>query len=136
MTYSSTPTTMFFIIEDSDKNYSIIALMEYLSKQLTKEELHEFEKKYFPYTKITVDIENNHLVIGCELHADGEPILIEHGADTDNIWGGGINFVTKDFDTTAVLNLRPRLGNASMELLDTTRREKFFKVARYIFAEL
>jgi hypothetical protein len=110
--------------------------MEYLNKKLTKAELKEFEKKYSPYTKITVDIENNHLVIGCELHADGESILLENGAESDNIWGGGINFETRDFDTTAVLNLRPRLKNASMELLDATRREKFFKIARYIFEEL
>lgn len=110
--------------------------MEYINKKLTKEEIQVLQNKYFPYTKITVDISSNHLVIGCELHADGELILIENGADTDNIWGGGINFETKNFDTTAVLNLRPRLGNDSMELLDPTRRENFFKVVKYIFEEL
>ncbi|HTK03817.1 MAG TPA: DUF5674 family protein [Alphaproteobacteria bacterium] len=110
--------------------------MKFFDKPLTKSELEEIQKEFGSYVKITADIENKWIVVGCELHADGEQILLEKGSEQDNIWGGGINFPNKIIDTTAVLNLRPRLGNDSMEILDIQRREKFVSIVRDYFKEL
>jgi len=110
--------------------------MELIVQPLTKKEIVDLENKYGVYFKLTVDLENEILVAGCELHADGERLLIKQGGKTENIWGGGVNLKTKKIDATAVLNLRPRLANESMEILDPLKRKKFFQVVRKIFAEL
>ena len=110
--------------------------MEVVDRALTKEELLNLQKVYGDYVKLTVDLEKDWVVVGGELHADGEKILLEKESKQDNIWGGGINFESKQVDTTAVLNLRPRLKNDSLEILDTQRREQFIQVVRKYFANL
>ncbi len=110
--------------------------MKFFDKSLTKQELQEIQKEFGSYVKITADIENKWIVIGCELHADGEQVLLDRNSEQDNIWGGGINFKDKIIDTTAVLNIRPRLNNDSMEILDSQRREKFVNIVRDYFDKL
>lgn len=85
---------------------------------------------------MAVDIKKNCLVAGCELHADGEKVLLKKGSRQDNIWGGGVSISSKQIDTTAVLNLRPKLGNDNLEILDLKRREKFLKIVKRFFKKL
>ena len=110
--------------------------MEFIDKILTKDEIVNLQKVYGDYVKLTIDLEKEWLVVGSALHADGEKVLLERGGKQDNIWGGGIDVESKQVDTTAVLNLRPRLGNDSLEILDTQRREKFIQVVKKYFANL
>ncbi len=44
--------------------------MQYIDQTLSYDEIIKFQKQYGSYVKVTVDIENERLVIGCELHAD------------------------------------------------------------------
>lgn len=60
--------------------------MKYINHVLTPEEINDLRKEFGDYAKITLDLENEQLVIGCELHVDGEKILLEKGAKQDNIW--------------------------------------------------
>jgi hypothetical protein len=110
--------------------------MEFVDRILTKEEVLELQKTYGDYVKLTVDLENEWLVVGGELHADGERVLLEKGSRQNDIWGGGVNLKDGKIDTTAVLNLRPRLGNDSLEILDSQRREKFIRIVKGFFANL
>lgn len=107
-----------------------------LNRSLSSKEIENIKKEFGDYVKITADIEKRSIVVGCELHADGEKMLLEGGSSQDNIWGGGINFEIKEIDTTAVLNLRPRLGNDSMEILDSQKREKFVNIVKEYFNKL
>lgn len=106
--------------------------MKFIDKPLSKEEIANVRKELGDYIKITADIEQGWVVIGCELHADAESILFEKGAKQDDIWGGGINLKDKIIDTTAVLNIRPRLGNDSMELLDPGKERSMLRSLRII----
>ncbi|KKQ91908.1 MAG: hypothetical protein UU16_C0015G0003 [Candidatus Woesebacteria bacterium GW2011_GWA2_40_7] len=110
--------------------------MKYMDKVLSKTEIENIKKEFGNYVKITADLENKKIIVGCELHADGEKILLEKGGKQDNIWGGGLNLEDKIIDTTAVLNIRSRLGNDSMEILDSTRREKFVSIVKEYFEKL
>jgi len=101
--------------------------MKYITKPLNQSEIQQLEEEFGEYVKITVDIEKKKLVAGCELHADGEEILLKNGSNQDNIWGGGINFKTKNIDCIAVLNIRAPLNNDSMEILDQKKRDRFIK---------
>jgi len=58
---------------------------------LTKEDIFELRGAYGDYIKLTVDLEKEQVVVGGELHADGEKVLLEKGSQQDNVWGGGIN---------------------------------------------
>ena len=104
--------------------------MKLLDKQLSLEKIKILQEKYGDYVKITADVENGWIAAGCELHADGEKILLEKGSKQDNIWGGGINLADKTIDTAAVLNFRPNKGNNSMEILDSGIRERFIKLVK------
>lgn len=110
--------------------------MEVIEKKLTKEEISELRERFGDYIKLTVDIENKWVIAGGELHADAEKILLEMGSRSVNIWGGGINLAEKEIDSIAVLNIRPRLNNDSMEILDSEIRKKFYDVIRECFEEI
>ncbi len=110
--------------------------MDFIDKKLTKDEVLVLRKKYGAYIKLTVDVENKWIVAGGELHADGEKVLLEKGSKQNDVWGGGINFLDKQIDTTAVLNIRPRLNNDNLEILDPEIRRKFYDIIKKYFEEL
>lgn len=110
--------------------------MKYFDAPLSKEDIDAVHQEYGEYVKITADLENKRIVVGCELHADGEKILLEKGGKGDNIWGGGVDFVIKEVTTTAMLNLRTRLNNDSMEILDPKRRSDFINLVKTYFSKL
>lgn len=110
--------------------------MEYADQPLSKDMIGEIQKTYGDYVKITADIEERRIVIGCELHADGEAILLEKGSRQEDIWGGGIHLTYKEIDATAVMNVRPTLNNPSMEILDPVRREKYLSLVKKLFHAL
>jgi len=110
--------------------------MKFVDKPLTKIEIEEIKKEFGNYVKVTTDLENEWIMVGCELHADAEETFFEKGSKQDNIWGGGVNLVDKIIDTTAVLNIRPRMNNDSMELLDPEKREKYVRIVKNLFEEL
>ena len=66
-----------------------------MDKVLSKTEIENIKKEFGNYVKITADLENKKIIVGCELHADGEKILLEKGGKQDNIWGGGLNLEDK-----------------------------------------
>ena len=110
--------------------------MQFINKKLSKSETLSLRKEFGDYIKLTVDVANKWVVAGSELHADGERLLLERGSKQDNIWGGGINFVDKQIDTTAVLNLRPRFGNDSLEILKVEIRKEFRAIIKEYFSKL
>ncbi len=74
------------------------------------------EEGFGDLVKAVVDIEKEIMVIGGELHADEEALLLKSGSRQENLWGinlypqkAGEEFV--EFDS--VINLKPALGNRS-----------------------
>ena len=110
--------------------------MKLIKEPLSKQEILLLKSNCGNYLKLTVDVNQEILVAGCELHADGEAILLKKSSQQKNIWGGGIDLENKIIDTMAVLNLRPNLNNDSMEILDPEIRERFIKMVKKVFAEL
>lgn len=102
--------------------------MEKITRPLSLEEIKALQKRYGSYAKVVVDLSRGVLVIGCELHIDGVRVLVNDGSLERNIWGGGISWPERKVDTTAVFNLRPFLGNESMEILDSAKRKKFIEI--------
>ncbi len=110
--------------------------MDFIDRKLSKSDILGLRRNYGDYIKLTIDIENEWIVAGGELHSDGEKILLEKGSKQDDIWGGGLNLIDKQIDTTAVLNIRPRLNNDNLEILDTEIRKKFHAIIKKYFSIL
>lgn len=81
--------------------------------------------------KAVVDVEKEIIVVGGELHADEEALLLQQGSKQDNLWG--INIYPEvtgsdwvEFDS--MINLRPRQGNLSREVDNPKIREKILEI--------
>jgi Protein of unknown function (DUF5674) len=73
------------------------------------------------FVKAVVDVRQEVVAIGAELHADEEALLIEHGARQADLWG--INLYPDrppaewvEFDS--LINVRPSQGNRSRSVED------------------
>jgi len=108
--------------------------MKIIDQPLSQDEINALNSQYGHYLKLTIDLNREVIIAGCELHADGEKVLLESGGKSEDIWGGGISLTTKTIDTIAVLNIRPSPGNNSMEILDQEKRETFIKIVKEKFA--
>lgn len=97
----------------------------------SKEDFQKAREDYESYIKLTVDIQRRIVALGGEYHTDAEKLLLGQGSKQEDIWGGGINLETKQFETNAIINLRPG-KNESTEILDPKIREKFLVIAKKI----
>lgn len=102
--------------------------------KLSRQEFEEARRDYETYIKITIDLEREVVALGGEYHADAEKALLAQGSRQDDVWGGGVNLETRQFETNAMVNLRPG-KNDSTEILDSKKRSKFLELARKILAD-
>ena len=102
-----------------------------VNKPLTKGDIETARKDYPNYIKITIDIKKEIVFIGGEYHFDSEQKLMEEfGSKQIDIWGGGFRIKTKEFETNALINMRPFHENRSAELLDPKIRERFLQIVK------
>lgn len=102
-----------------------------IEKSLNKEDFKRARENYQTYIKITIDLEKEILALGGEYHADAEKMLLARGSKQENIWGGGVNLETGQFETNAIINLK--VGrNDSTEILDPPKRKKFLTLSKKI----
>jgi len=103
-------------------------------QKLTKEDFAKASQDYETYIKITIDIEKKVIALGGEYHADAEKLLLESGSKQDDIWGGGINLNTKEFETNAMVNIRAG-KNDTIEILDEKIKSVFLQIAKEVLKE-
>jgi hypothetical protein len=75
------------------------------------------------YIKTVVDIRQQILAGGGEMHSDCEIVLLDNGSEQKDIWGASCNPISQEIFYESMVNLRPR-QNRSMEILDSTIREQ------------
>lgn len=106
--------------------------LKIVDQPISKAELAELAKERFgDLVKAVVDVEKNIMVIGGELHADDEELLLENGSEQSNLWGinlypdkTGDEFI--EFDS--MINLRPSQGNRSRGVENQETREKIIDI--------
>lgn len=104
-----------------------------LREKISLKQLQGLCDEYFgTFVKFVADIEREMLAIGGELHADAEAELLERGSQQKNIWGANF-YPDRDpenrIESTALINIRPRYENPSMEILDEKICEKVGSLA-------
>ena len=85
------------------------------------------------FAKVVVDTARRVLVLGVDLHADGEQLLLDDGSRQEDIWGANI-YPTKSGDAqieyVSLINIRPRQGNRGMDIQDANIRQAVVSVIR------
>lgn len=89
------------------------------------------KQQFGDMVKAVVDVEQDIMAIGGELHSDEEAMLVDHGSQQVNLWG--INLYTEkpaeewiEFDS--MINVRPSGGNRSRDVESTEIREKVTRI--------
>ncbi len=99
-----------------------------------EEDIQKLSKELDGYIKLVADIKKEILYGGSRLHADSEKILIDTGSLQENVWGGGVDLISKKIDCSAVANIRSSM-NPSTEILNPDTRQKFIKIVKKYFPE-
>lgn len=102
----------------------------------TKEEIVQLQEQFEVYIKTVIDVKNKICSAGCELHADSEKILLSQGSAQEDLWGGGINTLTKEIDFNSFINIRPKQKNTSIEILLPNIREDYQKLTEFFFKNI
>jgi hypothetical protein len=79
------------------------------------------------YIKIVVDVRQQILAGGGEMHSDCEAILLDNGSQQQDIWGASWNPISHEIFYESMVNLRPR-QNRSMQILDPAICERVQQV--------
>ena len=101
---------------------SLAMPIQIVSAPITRDELRRMAGGQFgDFVKAVVDVQSGVMVVGGDLHADEETLLLEQGARQADLWGinlypdkTGTEFI--EFDS--MINVRPSQGNRSRGVED------------------
>jgi len=97
------------------------------------------EKMYGSLIKADVDVARKIVIIDMGMHADGEAHLLENGSKQEDLWGINLHpadYGTDDFiEFDSMINIRPRQGNASKDVLDPAVREQVIRIITEVVHE-
>ena len=114
-------------------------MIQIVKEKISRDTLREIAKNQFGnFVKAVVDIENEIMAVGADLHADEEALLLGQGHRQAFLWGinlypekSGDDFV--EFDS--MINIRPSQKNTSRSVEDARVREKIMKVVQKLIPD-
>lgn len=97
-----------------------------LTEAIPLDEIVGLLGSYADFVKAVVDVSRRVIVVGGELHADDEGILIDRGSRQEDLWG--INLYPSEdqadwIEFDSMINIRPRQGNRSRGVEDRATRQ-------------
>lgn len=104
-----------------------------IDKKASPEQIAVMAKDYAGYIKFVVDVDKKILTGGGERHVDGEQKLLGLGSKQKNLWGGGIDWETKEIDYNSMINLRPSQDNPSRDVLSLEIRKQIDSIIGELF---
>ena len=107
-----------------------------IRERATSQQIQAMLQPLGTYIKLAVDIERQILAGGGTLHADCEAVLLEDGSQQADIWGSDWNPTSQQVTYEALINIRPRQNNRSMEILDLDIRKRVASITRRLLGEL
>ncbi len=82
------------------------------------------------FIKLAVDVEQEILAGGGELHSDCEQALLEEGSQQVNVWGADWHPESRKVTFESIINIRPQQQSFSMDIQDLTLRSRIEKIVR------
>lgn len=99
-----------------------------LDGRIPREQLARVVSAHFgDMVKYVVDVARGVIAVGGELHADAEEVLLDAGSRQQDLWGANYfpgRGADECIEFTSLINIRPALGNPSMEVQDPALRER------------
>ncbi len=110
-----------------------------IRKQIPKDKIEKISTETFGnMIKAVVDTEKKIIAIGGDLHSDTENILLEDGSEQKNLWGINLYLQEKGekrIEFSALINIRPVVGNRSMWIEDENIRIQIEKIVNTLIPE-
>lgn len=103
------------------------------SLPLTLEEIAQAKERFGVYVKTVIDIRKKICSVGMDRHFEGENILLESGSHQSDIWGGGIDLVTKEVDFNSFINIRPQDHNLKNEIQSEQIKKVYSELTAFFF---
>ena len=88
--------------------------------------------------KYVVDVERGLAAVGGVMHADGEQVLLEDGSRQADLWGANYypgRGPSECIEFTSLINIRPAVGNRSMEIQDQGVRDRVRELTLALIGE-
>ena len=101
-----------------------------IKNKVIHEQIQKMAEDFDGYIKVVVNLEKNILAGGGERHFDGKQLPLKEGSKQEYLWGGGIDWETKEVDYNSIINLRPGQNNPSRDILSEKIRKKFDKIVK------
>jgi len=102
---------------------------------VTRQQLNEMLEALGTYIKLAVDVRRAVVSGGGVFHADCEAVLLEDGSMQEDIWGADWIPSTGEIRYEALINIRPRQNNPSMEICDASIRDRVREIVELLLSE-
>jgi hypothetical protein len=99
----------------------------------TQDALQDMLEAQGTYIKLAVDVAQGLVVGGGEYHVDCEEVLLDQGSRQEDIWGADWYPDGHTVTFGALINIRPRQNNRTMEVQDAALRVRIEQIVRAIF---
>jgi len=99
-----------------------------IRSRATQQQMADMLQALNTYIKLAVDIRRGILAGGGAMHADCEAVLLEDGSKQEDVWGADWNPGARQVTFESLINIRPRLNNPSMDILDPAIRERVAEI--------
>lgn len=96
----------------------------------TAENVNDMLEAHIVFIKLAVDVHRGVVAGGGEMHADCESVLLEDGSIADDVWGADWCPDERSVAFESFINIRPRLGNPSMVILNDNLRRTVESIVR------
>lgn len=103
------------------------------SEPFTLVEIQRLREQFDEYVKTVIDIEKKMCSAGMDRHFEGEQILLQQGSKQSDVWGGGIDVVTKEIDYNSFINIRSRDNNPKNEIQSESLKQQYHQLTEYFF---
>lgn len=110
-------------------------MIHVIRTRATPQQLVEMQEALETYVKLAVDIRRGVLAGGGIMHADCEALLLEDGSQQNDVWGADWGPGSRQVIFEALINIRPRQNNPSMEILAEDTRDAVSRVVRNLLGE-
>ena len=104
-------------------------MVHIIRSRATQQQMADMLQALNTYIKLAVDIRRGILAGGGAMHADCEAVLLEDGSKQEDVWGADWNPGARQVTFESLINIRPRLNNPSMDILDPAIRERVAEIA-------
>ncbi len=105
-------------------------------KPFTLDQISKLREEFDVYIKTVIDVKRKICSAGMNRHFEGEALLLAQGSKQSDIWGGGIDVITKVVDYNSFINIRTRDNNPTNDIQSEKIRKAYKQITDYFFEEL